>query len=282
MIRIQYLFGKYKQIVNGIFYIFPVCSFFEADGVLSASDVMSPIRIMPLGDSITAGYTDNPKWGHPFEFGYRSGLYRRLTEAGYVFKFVGESQEPFNRRFGDPTHQGTVIPKFDLRKFKQDGHRGYGGWQIKGIQGNVAKWIKQDRPDIILLLIGINGISSDSPEQLNSLVRTIFDTDKKVKLIVAQITPLSRFNQDLFDYNTYIRQTLVPAYAEKGYAISTVDLFRLFLTDPQDLKSIDATRLSNGINHPNNALYDEMAAVWFQGIEKMSKDIPSAKGRTEK
>ncbi|HVJ46116.1 MAG TPA: thrombospondin type 3 repeat-containing protein, partial [Luteolibacter sp.] len=39
---------------------------------------MPPLRIMPVGDSITAGYTDNPTWNEPFNFGYRSGLYTRL------------------------------------------------------------------------------------------------------------------------------------------------------------------------------------------------------------
>ena len=43
----------------------------------------APIRIQCVGDSITAGYTDNPTWNVPFEFGYRSGLYTRLTDAGY-------------------------------------------------------------------------------------------------------------------------------------------------------------------------------------------------------
>ena len=41
----------------------------------------APIRIECVGDSITAGYTDNPNWNVPFEFGYRSGLYTRLTNA---------------------------------------------------------------------------------------------------------------------------------------------------------------------------------------------------------
>jgi hypothetical protein len=30
-----------------------------------------PLRILCVGDSITAGYTDNPTWDVPFEFGYR-------------------------------------------------------------------------------------------------------------------------------------------------------------------------------------------------------------------
>ncbi len=239
---------------------------FALDNSLLAAE-RTPLRIMPLGDSITAGYTDNPKWQHPFEFGYRSGLYHRLKKAGYSIVFVGESKEPLNKRFGDPTHGGSVRPKLDLRKVKQDGHRGYGGWNIAGIQKNVAKWIKQDRPDIILLMIGINGINANSPKQLDALVKTIYDADKDVKLIVAQITPLGRFNQYLFNYNTYIRQTLIPAYADKGHTISTVDLYRHFLADQDDPGSIDATRLSNRINHPTNSLYDKMAESWFQGIE---------------
>lgn len=232
-----------------------------------AAAEITPLRIMPLGDSITAGYTDNPIWAHPFEFGYRRGLYRRMKKAGYDFVFVGESEEPFNKRFGDPTHGGSVVPKFDLRKPGQDSHRGYGGWGIGSIQKNVAGWIKQDRPEIILLLIGINGINTESPMQLDALAKTIYDADSDVKLIIAQITPLNKYNQNLFDYNTYIRQTLVPAYNGKGYTINTVDLYRHFLANPDDPKSIDAAFLSNKINHPTNPLYDKMAESWFQGIE---------------
>jgi hypothetical protein len=228
-----------------------------------------PLRIMPLGDSITVGFTDNPSWTHPFEFGYRSGLYRRLKEAEYDFVFVGSSKEPFTnpRRFADPTHGGTVSPTLDLRTLNQNGHHGHGGFGIDGIQKFAPEWIKKERPDLILLLIGINKMSLDSPRQLEALVRTIFSADEDVALIVAQITPSNTFNQHILDYNTFIRETLVPKYAAEGYTISTVDLYAHFLTDPQDPRSVDATRLSNGRNHPANPLYDKMAESWFEGIE---------------
>jgi len=262
---------------NNVFILLTATFSLVAGDSLHASQ-KAPLRIMPLGDSITAGYTDNSKWDHPFEFGYRSGLYQQMKKAGYKFVLVGESKEPLNKSFGDPTHGGSVSPKLDLRKVKQDGHRGYGGWSIVGIQKNVATWIQQDRPDVILLLIGINGINANSSKQLDSLVKTIYETDKDVKLIVAQITPLSKFNQNLFDYNTYIRETLVPAYAGKGHAIITVNLYKHFLINPDDPKSIDATRLSNRINHPTNKLYDKMAKSWFQGIKSL---IPNEKHQAE-
>ncbi len=82
-----------------------------------------PIHIQPLGDSITAGYTDNPTWNVPFGFGYRSGLYTRLSAANYPFQFVGGSQEPWNGTFGVP----KTVSLLDLRTVNQDGNRGYGG-----------------------------------------------------------------------------------------------------------------------------------------------------------
>lgn len=224
-------------------------------------------RIMCLGDSITAGYTDNPKWQHPFEFGYRSHLNTLLTQAQHNFEFVGNSPEPWDGKWKVPSNK----PKPDLRDLKVDKHRGYGGWNISGITQNVPKWIEQDKPDIILLLIGINGINAKSAEQLEALVKTIFASKKEVKLIVAQITPLKTFNQNLLNYNTFIKDKLVPSYSKQGKAISTVDLYSHFLKDKNDPKSIDITRLSNRINHPTNELYKKMAESWFKGIESALK-----------
>jgi hypothetical protein len=70
----------------------------------------APLRIMCLGDSITAGYTNNPTWNVPFMFGYRSGLYTHFPNAAYNFLFVGGSAEPWNNAFGDPSRGGTYKP----------------------------------------------------------------------------------------------------------------------------------------------------------------------------
>lgn len=251
------------------------CCLLTLTVALRAGAAAEPLRIMPLGDSITVGYTDNPAWNHPFEFGYRSGLYSRLSIVGTDFHFVGASTEPAPI-FGDPTHGGTISPTLDLRPLSQNGNRGYGGASIPWLTSQVAGWLATDEPDVILMMIGINGISASSPSQLETLVSTIVAAKPEAHLIVAQITPLSAYNQHLFDYNTYIRETLVPAQSLLGRNVSTVDMYSLFLIDPADPTSIDGSRLSNGINHPTNALYDQMAEVWFQEIRALTVPEPAS------
>lgn len=234
--------------------------------IMSAS--AAPLRIMPLGDSITAGYTDNPNWNVPFEFGYRSRLYTLLTNAGYDFVFVGGSLEPFNNAYGDPTKGGTVSPTFDLRTLtpNQNGHRGYGGKTITFIETNVASYLTADTPDVILMMIGINGIASTSPTQLDSLVNTIFTNRPTVKLVTAQIIPKLPFTQLVVDYNTSIRNTIVPKFVGQGRAISTVDQYVNFLTNPAVNTSINSALYSNAINHPTATGYNAMAETWFKGV----------------
>jgi len=132
----------------------------------SVSEPDGPVRIMCLGDSITAGYTDNPDWNVPFEFGYRGGLYSLLAAAGHDIQFVGESPEPWDGRFGLPTN----TPKLDLRGMGQDKHRGYGGASIEDLSQEVEGYIESDKPDVILLMIGINGVDANSSTQLESAI----------------------------------------------------------------------------------------------------------------
>lgn len=225
-----------------------------------------PIRIMPLGDSITAGYTDNPIWNHPFSYGYRAPLYALLTEAQIPFTFVGASAEPWNMRFGDPAHNVIAYSKIPLKELGQDNHRGYGGWTIQQITSEVNFWIQEDDPDLILLMIGINSISPESPKLLKALVETIFRTHTEVSLLVAQISPLMQFNQDLVLYNTYIRDILVPSFRDQGFSIASVDQYSSYLSDTNNKRTIQSQYFSNGINHPTNSMYGTMAEIWFAGI----------------
>lgn len=232
----------------------------DNDITWSFATAAAPRRIMCVGDSITAGYTDNPNWNVPFQFGYRSGLFTRLNQAGYSFLYVGASAEPWNGTFGTPTN----TPAPDLRTADQDHHRGYGGWGTSSILSNIAAWLAADDPNIVLLMIGINdGGSIAARNNLNNIVQTIVTNKPEASVIVAQITPTAGYSQTIVDYNTYIRDTLVPDYQARGKHVSTVNQYINLLTKG----SIDPALFSNGINHPTAVAYDRMAQTWFAGIQ---------------
>lgn len=216
------------------------------------------LRIMAMGDSITAGYTDNPVWNEPYWYGYRSGLYNRLNAAGYDFLFVGQSGELLNHTAG--------TPPADLAALGQNAHNGYGGQTASFLNANILNWLAASDPDVILLKIGTN---SQDRNGLETLVQTITSTKPDLHLIIAEIMPKYNYEQGIVDYNAWIRNTLVPTYQAQGKKVTRVDQYVNFLTNPANLASIDQSLFSNGINHPDNDGYDKMAATWFNGIEAL-------------
>jgi lysophospholipase L1-like esterase len=262
-------------------------------GVIADSLPASVLRIMPLGDSITAGYTD-ASWSAPFTFGYRGPLYTRLKNAGYGFQFVGASPEPWPGS-GSPWVGPPMISGPDLRAVGQDLHRGYGGTVISHLlngqqaspgqpstNGGIVNWLNADNPDIVLLMIGINNISYfgntgdpiDTENQLQNLVQTIVATKPEVKVIVAQIAPYQngQNTNSVSHYNDYIRNTMVPYFAAQGNHVTTVNQYANFATTGG---TVDAS-LYAAIAHPNVAGYDRMAETWFQGIRAATAPEPSS------
>lgn len=237
-----------------------------------------PYRIMPAGDSITAGYTDNPNWKVPFQFGYRSDLFTLLSHNGIPFQFVGNSLEPWNGLFGLPTNQ----PAPDLRPIAQDQHEGYGGQGMAFVAQNITAWLANDRPDIILLMIGINDISQGQTGQptavqtaLSNIVQTIVTHRPNTHVMVGQIIPYATaYTPATYEYNDYIRNALVPAFAARGHPVTTVDQYSNFVTDPAGL-TVDTTLYSNGINHPSATAYAKMAQSWFSGIQAVLSGGPT-------
>ncbi|MCF7942122.1 MAG: hypothetical protein K9M84_10940, partial [Spirochaetia bacterium] len=171
------------------------------------------------------------------------------------------------------TFGGVVRPPFDLREIGAERHRGYGGWRIDQIAACIAEWVNTDDPDLILLMLGINGISEKSPERMERLVNMIFSVTSDLSLIVAEITPLIEYDENLFQYNRYIREDLIPLYREKGFSIFSVDQYTQYLTDPSDPESIDSNCFSNGINHPTSRCYEKIAENWVHAIERALPDL---------
>ena len=243
---------------------------------------VNPYRILPVGDSITVGYMGNT-WTtlNPYGCGYRGPLYTLLANFGLPVQYVGNSPQP------DP---GTLVPTgLDLRVIGQDHHEAYGGKDTAYVLTNINNWVTTNTPDIVLLMIGINDIGQGSTGEptttennLSNIVNQIVSQTPNTRVVVAQITPYSTYTAALIKYNDYIRNTLVPSFVAQGKHVTTVNQYTNLLV--AGTTNIDASLFSNGINHPNTAVYSRMAQTWFQGVQALGLAVPPvplpATGRT--
>ncbi|NJK77375.1 MAG: SGNH hydrolase [Richelia sp. CSU_2_1] len=196
----------------------------------TASSQKCPLKIMPLGDSITDGYF--------VPGGYRIDLESALEKRGYAIDFVGSlSNGP-----------DTLLDR---------NHEGHSGWRIEEIHDRVAEWLQVFPPDIILLLIGTNDMAQlyqveTARDRLDELIDTIMQTAPNVKLFVASIPPIGepKLNQRVIKYNQEIEQ-LVNQKQQAGKPVTFVDLYSI----------LDFKDLPDGV-HPNREGFRKIAAAW--------------------
>jgi lysophospholipase L1-like esterase len=213
-------------------------------GYLSARAVADPVKIMPLGDSITRGV------GSTNSNGYRKPLYLALADAGYNFDFVG------GQTAGD---------------FQDLNHEGHGGWHAdtagtSDILGQVYNWLTANPADIVLLHIGTNDITvgGQNANEVSDILNEIdrFSTDIKVilALIIDRQTHSSATTQFNIDVNN-MAQSRIAA----GDDIIVVDMEHAlsYLTDMYDYL------------HPNNTGYAKMADAWYNALVTTTNPEPA-------
>lgn len=163
-------------------------------GSPSAAATPPTLRVMPLGDSITAGL------GSTTGAGFRLPLWNRVAaQSRYRVDFVGSQ------------HEGAV-PDAD-----HEGHRGYFISQIRdGIDG----WLATAQPQYVLLHIGINDLAwgadpNAAAGQFTDLVARIYADRPGVTIIVMGLIPTSAGLQaQVAAYNSRIRTVPGPRYLD--------------------------------------------------------------------
>lgn len=206
---------------------------------LSASAPQGAITIMPLGDSITAGN------GDPDGNGYRLPLWKDLTKSGFSLQYMGSQ----NNGSGS------------LPDTRNEGHPGY---RIDAIAANIDGWLKNNQPQIILLMIGTNDVAqsyqlANAPDRLSALIDQILKDDPQANLLVASIPPITRADQDYAPrvqaYNAAI-SGIVQAEAAKGKPVHYVDV----------QAALTASDLVDGV-HPNPQGYAKVGDAWFHALQ---------------
>ncbi|MCU1659328.1 MAG: ricin lectin [Pseudonocardiales bacterium] len=196
-----------------------------------------PVRIMPLGDSITYGV------GSSTGSSYRAALWDRLVgQAGYAVDFVG-------------SQRSGALPDTD--------NEGHSGWRIDQVASNVDGWLAAYQPDVVLLHIGTNDMNQNyqpdtAPQRLGALLDQILVDRPAAAVLIAKIVPSS--DSTIQSRITAFNAALPSVVAPRGSRVKLVDLSVLSSADLAD-------RL-----HPNDNGYARMAVRWYSALETVLGD----------
>jgi lysophospholipase L1-like esterase len=203
----------------------------EPAGDVPAHPAPAPIRILPLGDSLTHGV------GSSDRSGYRARLRNDLTAAGLTVDFVGSQRAGAG---ADPDHEGRP------------------GWRIDQINAQLGRWIRAADPDVVLLDAGTNDYvqgydTARAPARLAWTVDRIHTLAPDAHIVLAKLLVIAgdRRAAGVRQLNAAIPRI---AAARRGY-VSVADMSR-----------IPAANTVDGV-HPTDHGYRQMAHQWLRTLK---------------
>ncbi len=211
----------------------------------------APIRIMPLGNSITQSYTGYDS--------YRRPLWHRLKNAGYAVDFVGSQQSNHN---GPPAH-----PDFDLD------HEGHSGWRADQLLASIGSWATTYRPDVVLMHVGSNDMFqsqsvSSTMGELGQIIDRIRAANPNVKILLAKLILPTEWYGRLARVKA-LNDAIPGLVTQKNTTQSPV-----ILVD-QSAGFYAATDTFDGV-HTNGSGENKMAARWYDALIQILPKPPTA------
>jgi len=212
---------------------------------VSALAAAPPVRILPLGDSITYGA------GTPG--GYRWPLYQMLTSAGYSVEYTG-------------TTTNNSPPEMVMH------HDGWGGYRIDNIfDWTPVIYAQTEDPDVILIMLGTNdyGQNYDTPNALNRIDALIIDLANHwpyAKIVVASMVPTLMSCQTSMDltYNQLLPGNVANLVAQGR---------QVYFADQRN--ALTAADTYDGV-HPTTTGYAKMANCWFPVVTSIITPLGTA------
>ncbi|MER5834882.1 GDSL-type esterase/lipase family protein [Streptomyces sp. NPDC002130] len=205
----------------------------------SAAPAADPVRVMPLGDSIT---------GSPGC--WRAVLWNRLADSGYT----------------DVDFVGTLPPQGCGQAHDGD-NEGHGGELVTNVadQNLLPGRLSSTHPDIVVMHFGTNDVwSSIAPDRIltayTKLVAQMRASNPDMRILVAQLIPMNPGTcaacaQRVVDFNARIPGWARATGTERS-PVTVVDQWTGFST---------ATDTYDGV-HPNASGDAKIAARWFPAL----------------
>ena len=254
--------------------------YIEAYWYLTAKGEPAPLKIMPLGDSLTNG--ENADIPAEERCGYRKLLSSLIAENAPELRFVF---------VGSQKSGGTAYGN-SASLFRHEGHNGYVINDIYGkapphygIAQNIDPWLKKYQPDAVFMMLGTNdiGLSYESgdlsmidriSENWESLVRTILNALPEGGIVVAGAVPpikngeifnawAKKLNSNLITLSKSLdSESKEVVFADINTAVSKNGLADSFCSDGGHFNESGYTAVGNAFYKAfaSSATYDRMTA----------------------
>ncbi|MGH7856155.1 MAG: SGNH/GDSL hydrolase family protein [Candidatus Binatia bacterium] len=196
-----------------------------------------PVRIMPLGDSITEGKSGDATW--------RYWLQKKLKAEGCVIDYVGSRRGVLRGR--------PRFPDFD------PDHEGHWGWTTAQVRERIDGWAQKAKPEIVLLHLGTNDLGIDPAtiaENLAAIVEAVRRTRPTVIVFVARLIPAADVPVEVLSRTNDVIARMAAKRARPDSPVIVVD---------QSTGFDAATDTYDGV-HPNESGEKKMAARWFEAL----------------
>ena len=204
-----------------------------------------PVRIMPLGDSITYGSNvediDNPRAAGD-RVAYRGYLWYDLQDAAYEADFVG-----------------SEVAGQDITPAIDPDNEGHPGWSSYKLEDYTYDFLVKNPADVILLHIGTNDHRTSTAGVVQILDRIDayeVDTGHQIQVFVAMIIDRQDPDSTIEIFNENLKVT-IGSRIKNGDLLTLVDMYKgagLVDGDYED------------VTHPNWRGYKKMAAVWTTAL----------------
>ena len=227
------------------------------DDVLSSADILSmthhilgnglmdnyerdAVKIMAIGDSITAGAGVPAAWRYLF--------FEKMYTYGANFNLVG-------------VHTSVEEPRLPDGYC---GHSAVGGYTTANVVSKLDEYMAVDF-DVITIMIGTNDSDKDiaaSVENYRTILDRIFETNPDACVYLSSMCPKRNSNLSTwldFGINPYIPQ-LVEEYAEMGYAVKYVNNVTGYDWSAADFPATDVV-------HPNVQGREKIADAFYNAMK---------------
>lgn len=208
----------------------------------STTKLSAPLRLMPLGGSVTHGV------GSSDQNGYRKPLLELLHNYGFNVRMVG------SRKTGTSNNND---------------HEGWRGFRIDQIEAKAKLSAGKLLPHIFTVNAGSNDCLQgykleEASKRLGDLLETLWLGSPGSTVILSSLLVNRSGAIDLRvrEFNKQV-ETLVQLRASEGKRIVFVDMH-----------STDGPRVEDLVEdgtHPNDAGYAKMANLWLRGVQAASK-----------